>query len=371
VTSTFTEEHRALRASVREFLEARSPEAEVRRVADTPDGFDPEVWKQLAEMLGLPGLVVPEELGGSGAGFVELGIVLEEMGRALLPAPFFSTVVLGAGALLLSGDVAAQQAYLPALCEGRLRATLAVAEDAGPWSLDRVQTTARPSGEGWVIDGVKDHVLDGATAHLVLVLARVGEEPALFAVDGSADGLVRTRLDTLDLTRRQARIELAGTPAALVGGLGEGWRVVEQVLDRALASLAAEQAGGARRVLEMAAAYARERVQFGRPIGSFQAIKHRCADMLIDVERADVAAARALWSVDFAPEELPVAARVAKAFCSDAYFDAAAANIAVHGGIGFTWEHPAHLYFRRAKSAQLQFGSPAHHREAMLQHLSL
>jgi acyl-CoA dehydrogenase len=371
VTLTFTEEHRALRSSVRSFLAAASPESEVRRLAETPDGFDPEVWRQLSEMLGLPGLVVPEEFGGSGAGFVELGIVLEEMGRVLFPAPFFSTVVLGAHTLLLSGDVDAQRTHLPAIADGRLRATLAVAEDARPWSADRVRTAARTSGAGWVLDGVKDHVLDGATAELLLVLARVGEEPALFAVDGSADGLVRTPLDSLDRTRRQARLELAGTPATLVGEVGEGWRTVAQVLDRALAALAAEQVGGARRVLEMAVDYARDRVQFGRPIGSFQAIKHRCADMLIDVERATVAAHQALWSADHAPGELPVAARVAKAFCSDAYFDAAAANISVHGGIGFTWEHPAHLYYRRAKSAQLQFGSPAHHREALLHHLGL
>jgi len=371
VTLTFTDEHRALRSSVRSFLAAASPEFAVRHLADSPDGFDPEVWRQMSQMLGLPGLVVPEEWGGSGAGFVELGIVLEEMGRALLPAPFFSTVVLAAQALMLSGDADAQRAHLPAIADGRLRATLAVAEDAAPWSADRVRTAARTSRAAWVLDGVKDHVLDGATADLLLVLARVGEEPALFTVDGSADGLVRTPLDGLDRTRRQARLDLAGTPATLVGEVGAGWRTVGQVLDRALAALAAEQVGGAQRVLEMAVDYARERVQFGRPIGSFQAIKHRCANMLIDVERAKVAAYQALWSVDSAPGDLPVAARVAKVFCSDAYFDAADANISVHGGIGFTWEHPAHLFYRRAKTAQLQFGSPAHHREALLRCLGL
>jgi len=371
VTLTFTAEHRALRSSVRSFLAAVSPEAELRRLADSPDGFDPDVWSQMSQMLGLPGLAVPEDLGGSGAGFVELGIVLEEMGRALVPAPFFSTVVLAAQALILSGDADAQRTHLPAIAAGRVRATLAVAEDAAPWSADRVRTTARASGAGWALDGVKDHVLDGATADLVLVLAWVDDELTLFAVDGSADGLTRTALDTLDRTRRQGRLEFTGTPASLVGTVGGGWRTVEQVLDRALAALAAEQVGGAQRVLEMAVDYARERVQFGRPIGSFQAIKHRCADMLIDVERAKVAAYQALWSVDSAPEELPVSARVAKAFCSDAYFDAAAANISVHGGIGFTWEHPAHLYYRRAKSSQLQFGSPSHHREELLRCLGL
>jgi acyl-CoA dehydrogenase len=246
-----------------------------------------------------------------------------------------------------------------------------VAEHAAAWSEDRVRTVARVADGRWVLDGVKDHVIDGTTADLVLVLGLAEEGPTLFAVEGSADGLVRTPLETLDRTRRQARLHLSGTPATPVGELGGGWRTVSQVLDRALAALAAEQVGGAQHVLEMAVGYARTRVQFGRPIGSFQAIKHRCADMLIDVERARVAADQALWAVDSAPDELPVAACLAKAFCSDAYFDAAASNVQVHGGIGFTWEHAAHLYFRRAKSAQLQFGSSSHHREVLIQRLGL
>ena len=371
MTLTFTEEHQALRAAVREFLEAKASEPEVRRLADAPDGLDTVVWKQLSEMLGLTGLILPEEFGGSGAGHVELGIVLEELGRSLAPVPFFSTVVLGANALLLAGDEDAQRRYLPEIAIGRLRAALAVAEGTQHWSAAAVRTRATDTGTGWVLDGAKDYVLDGATAELVLVLAVVGEQPALFAVDGAAAGLVRTPLETLDRTRRQARIALTATPATLVGEVGDGWRIVDAVLDRALVALAAEQLGGAQRVLEMAVDYARTRVQFGRAIGSFQAIKHRCADMLVDVERARAATAHALWSVDHAPAELPAAARLAAAFCSEAYFAAAASNIQVHGGIGFTWEHPAHLYYRRAKSAQLQFGSPSQHREALLQRLGV
>ena len=370
MTLTVTDEHRALRAAVREFLEAKAAEPEVRRLADAPDGVDPVVWKQLSEMLGLTGLLIPEEFGGSGAGHVELGIVLEELGRCLLPVPFLSTVALGANALLLAGDEAAQRRYLPEIASGRLRATLAVAEGATQWSA-AVRTRATSTDAGWVLDGSKDHVVDGATAELVLVLAAVGERTALFAVDGAADGLERTPLQTLDRTRRQARIALTRTPATLVGEVGAGWRTVDAVLDRALVALAAEQVGGAQRVLEMAVDYARTRVQFGRAIGSFQAIKHRCADMLVDVERARAATSHALWSVDHAPAELPVAASLAAAFCSEAYFAAAASNIQVHGGIGFTWEHPAHLYYRRAKSAQLLFGTPSQHREALLQRLAL
>jgi len=367
MTLVFTEEHDALRSSVRAFLEDRSPEPEVRRLAETAEGFDPEVWRQMSEMLGLPGLLVPEELGGAGAGYVELGIVLEEMGRSLLPAPFFSTAVLGVTTLLLSGDGDAQKKYLPAIAAGNLRATLAVAEGDDVWSQAAIRTTATRSGDGWVLDGEKDFVLDGATADLILVAARAGDGIGLFAVESGAAGLSRTPLETLDLTRRQARLTFAATPATLVGDPGDGWRVVAAVLDRALVALAAEQVGGAQKVLEMAVEYARTRVQFGRQIGSFQAIKHRCADMLIDVERAKAATYQALWTVDHEPEDIPVAAGLAKAFCSVAYFDAAASNIQVHGGIGFTWEHPAHLYYRRAKSTHLMFGTPGHHREALLQ----
>lgn len=370
MTLVFTEEHKALRSSVRAFLEDRSPESEVRRLAETAEGYDPEVWQQMSAMLGLPGLLVPEELGGAGAGYVELGIVLEEMGRSLLPAPFFSTVVLGVNTLLLSGDGDAQQRYLPAVAAGKLRATLAVAEGDDVWSESAIRTTATRSGSGWVLDGEKDFVLDGATAELVLVAARTDEGLGLFAVESGATGLSRTPLETLDLTRRQARLAFTSTPATLVGDPGDGWPVVAGVLDRALVALAAEQVGGAQKVLEMAVDYARTRVQFGRQIGSFQAIKHRCADMLIDVERAKAATYQALWAVDHEPAEVPVAAGLAKAFCSEAYFNAAASNIQVHGGIGYTWEHPAHLYFRRAKSAHLMFGTPAHHREALLQKLT-
>jgi acyl-CoA dehydrogenase len=360
----------ALRSSVRGFLEEASPEAEVRRVVESAEGFDRAVWDRLAGQLGLTGLVVPEEFGGAGAGFAELGVVLEETGRSLLPAPFFSTVVLAVGALLLSGDTDAQQAYLPGIAAGRLRATVAVAEGGSAWA-GNLGCRATGGPEGWVLDGTKDGVLDAVGADLLLVLAAAEGGPALFAVDGDATGLTRTPLRTLDLTRRQAVVGLRSTPARLVGEVGDGQRIADDLLHRALAGLAAEQVGGAQRVLEMAVEYARTRYQFGRPIGSFQAIKHRCADMLIDVERARAAADAALRAVDSAPAELPLAAAVAGTFCSDAYFAAAASNIQVHGGIGFTWEHPAHLYYRRAKSAQLMFASPRALREALLGHLSL
>ncbi len=346
-----------LRASVRGLLESAAPEAEVRRIADSPSGFDAGLWGRLTGM-GLPGIAVPEEFGGAGAGFAELGVVLEEAGRALLPLPLLSTAVLGAQALLLSGDTEAQATCLPQLAEGRLRVAVG--------GLGRAACSAVAGPRGWLLDGIVDGVLDGAGADLLLVFATADEGLTLFAVEASAPGLSRTPLRTLDLTRRQARVELHASPATLIGTAGDGDRVAAAVLDRALAAMAAEQVGGAQRVLEMAVEYARTRYQFGRAIGSFQAIKHRCADMLIDVERARVAADAALAAVDAGTPDLPVAARVAGTFCGEAFFLAAAANIQVHGGIGFTWEHPAHLYYRRAKSSQLLFGSPDEHREALM-----
>jgi acyl-CoA dehydrogenase len=349
-----------LRSSVRGFLADAASEPEVRRIADSTSGFDAGLWGRLSGELGLTGLVVPESHGGSGAGFAELGVVLEEMGRALLPSPFFSTVVLGAGALQLSGDEAAQAAYLPGIASGDLRVVVGGVTGA-------LTCEAVTGSRGWLLDGTADGVLDGATADLLLVFASCGGGTSLFAVPSDAAGLSRTPLRTLDLTRRQAQVSFHATPAVLVGPVGDGGRVAAALLDRALAAQAAEQVGGAQRVLEMAVEYARTRYQFGRAIGSFQAIKHRCADMLIDVERMRVAAAAALAAVDASAPDLPVAARVASSFCGDAYFAAAASNIQVHGGIGFTWEHPAHLYYRRAKSSQLLFGSPAEHREELME----
>jgi acyl-CoA dehydrogenase len=325
----------------------------------------------MAQMLGLAGLLVPEELGGAGAGHVEVGIVQEELGRGLAPTPFFATAVLGVDALLLSEDITAQQRYLPAVADGQLRLAVAVGEGSATWVDEAVATSATRDGEQWLLTGTKDFVIDGATADVVLVFAATPEGQSLFAVPAAARGLTRTPLTTMDGTRKQARLTFDRSPASLVGQVGAGGEIAAALLDRALVALAAEQVGGTARVLEMAADYARTRVQFGRQIGSFQAIKHRCADMLIDLERARAAAHHGLWSIEESPGELPAAARLAKVFCSDAYFDAAASNIQVHGGIGFTWEHSAHLYYRRAKSSQLMFGTPGRHREELLSVLGI
>jgi alkylation response protein AidB-like acyl-CoA dehydrogenase len=371
----FSEEQEELRRITRQFLEAKSPESEVRRLMETTEGYDPAVWSQMANELGLQSLIIPEEFGGQGFTYVELTVVLEEMGRALLCTPYFSSVVLAANAVMHSGDDTARKELLPGIASGETIATLAFTEPNGRWDESGIEAIAKRDGDGWRIDGTKMFVLDGHIADLVLVAARTpaeGEQRvSLFHVDGDAEGLTRTALSTMDQTRKQAKLELAGVPATLIGTDGQGWDVLDRVLDLAVVALAAEQVGGAQFVLEMAVQYAKDRVQFGRPIGSFQAIKHKCADMLLEVESAKSAAYYASWCASELNDELPEVACLAKAYCSEAYFHAAAENIQIHGGIGFTWEHPAHLYFKRAKSSELLFGDPSYHRELLAQRLGI
>jgi len=371
--TTTTAELAELRTAVRDFLSAKSGEEQVRQVMESERGYDEAVWAQMAEQLGLQALALPAEHGGDGYGFVELAVVLEEMGRALLPSPFLSTIVLAGSALVAAGDAGAQAAHLPGIATGKTTATLAVAEADGAWDTASLATTAIRGDKGWTLRGEKCFVLDGATADLILVVARTDEGPTLFSVGGDAPGLTRTPLRTLDATRRLARLDLADVPAVAVGEPGAAAAVVDRVLDLAMTALAAEQVGGARACLEASASYARERVQFGRPIGSFQAVKHKCADMLVRLQLADAAAreaADAVAGVDGAPDP-GVAAAVAHVVCSEAYMFVAAENIQVHGGIGFTWEHPAHLYYRRAKSSQLLFGGPAVYYERLLSRMGV
>jgi alkylation response protein AidB-like acyl-CoA dehydrogenase len=358
-----------LRASVRAFLSAKADEQQVRAAMESERGYDDALWRQMTEQLGLTGLALPEEYGGDGFGFTELQVVLEELGRSLAPSPFFSSVVLAAGAILAADDEVAAKAYLPAIASGATTAALAIAESGGLWSHGDLSAAATPDADsGWLVTGTKQFVLHGATADLLVVAARTGQRPSLFAVAGGAPGLTRTPLRTLDMTMPMATIELHESPATLIGAAGAAGPAMEAVLDRAMAALAAEQAGAARACLEASAAYARERVQFGRPIGSFQAVKHKCADMLVKVELAQAAATEAARAAAGEPDAppLPVAAAVAHAVCSESLMFVAAENIQVHGGIGFTWEHPAHLYFRRAKATQLMFGGPAFYFEHLL-----
>jgi alkylation response protein AidB-like acyl-CoA dehydrogenase len=367
----FNEEQEELRRTVRRFLEDKSSEEEVRKLMETADGYDPAVWRQMAESLALQGLTIPEEYGGSGYGYRELAIVLEEMGRSLLCAPYFSSVVLAANLLLTLDDEDAKKSYLPRIADGSAIATVALLEPSGRWDEEAVTIPATGSGDGWTLTGEKSFVLDGQVADLILVAARSPKGVSVFAVERGAPGLTADQLTTLDMTRKQANLTFRATPARLLGSEGAGWLAVSKMQDLAAVALAAEQVGGAQKVLDMAVEYARNRVQFGRYIGSFQAIKHKCANMLLDVESAKAAAYYAAWVAAEGDEELPIAANMAKTYCSEAYSYAAAENIQVHGGIGFTWAHPAHLYFRRAKSSEVLLGDPSYHRELLAQRLGL
>ena len=366
----FSEEQETLREFVRNFLEEKSAEAAVREQMETDEGFDPDVWQQMSEQMGLQSLIVPEEFGGQGFGYVELIVVLEEMGRALLCAPFFSSVVLAANTLIHSGDETAKADLLPKIASGTI-ATLAFTEENGKWDESGITMQASESSNGYTLDGSKMYVLDGNTAEIILVAAKTANGVSLFHVDAGADGLTRTSLATMDQTRKQSKLDFSGTPATLIGEEGKGWDTLSTVLDLAAVGLAAEQVGVAQMCLDMAVEYAKVRVQFGRPIGSFQAIKHKCADMLLEVESAKSAAYYAGWCAAEMNDELPSTASLAKAYCSEAYFHSAAENIQIHGGIGFTWEHPAHLYFKRAKSSELLFGDPTYHRELLAQRIGI
>lgn len=368
---TFTEDQEQLRAIVRDFLKDKSPESEVRRLMEAETGYDPAVWAQMAREAGLQGIAIPEEYGGQGAGWTELGIVLEEAGRALLCAPYFATVVLAATTLLESGDEEAKRQYLPAIADGSLIATVALTEEDGSWDPAATTLPATHTPDGWTLTGAKHYVLDGATAQLIIVPAVTASGISLFAVDASAPGVTRRSSITLDQTRKLAVVELDSTPARLIGAEGGGVAVLSRVLDLAAVGLAAEQAGGAQAALAMSVEYLNSRVQFGQPIGAFQALKHMAADVLVEVESARSAAYYALEAATQDNDELPAAASLAKAYCSEAFVTAAHQNIQFHGGMGFTWEVPAHLYYKRARSSETFLGDAFAHREALAQRIGV
>jgi len=365
MTFGYSAEHDELRQVVRRFLREKSPSREVRRLMESDDNRDDAVWAQMAGQLGLQGIAVPEQYGGAGYGPVELGIVLEEMGRVLLVAPYFSTVALAGQALAASGDESAKQRWLPLIADGSLTATLAVAEETGCWDLGDVAATAEAAGDGWVVNGSKFFVVDGHSADLLLVVARAAGGLGVFGIEGDAAGVERRKLDTLDLTRDLASVVLRDAPAVRVGAGRDTEAWLSVVSDLVLAAMAAEQAGGAARCLELSVDYAKVREQFGRPIGSFQAIKHKCATMLLEVECGRSAASRACVAAAVQEPEASVAAALAYVYCSQAFTHGAKECIQIHGGIGYTWEHDAHLYLRRAKSSELLFGPPSAQRSRL------
>lgn len=357
---TLTDEQIMLRDGARRFLTEQCASERVREIMESEAGFDRRLWDAMAEQ-GWQALHIPEAYGGAGFSFAETAILLQEMGRVLAPVPFFSSAVLAAEALLAGGTEDQKAHWLPGIASGELIATFAVAEPGGGWDEASVQATAHEDSDTHRLTGTKSFVTAGHYADVLVIAARGADGVGLYAVE--ADSVQAHQLVALDSTRALATVDLASSSAVRLGGAD--WQTVERIYDVARTALAVEQVGGLERILEMSVEYAKERKQFGRPIGSFQAIKHMCADMLVALESARSAAGYAVWALSSGSDELALAAPMAKAFCSEAFFKAAGDSIQIHGGIGFTWEHDAHLYFKRAKSTELLLGAPSVQRRAL------
>ena len=370
---SFSSEQDEFRTNLRRFLADHSSTKDVRRLMETEAGWDRANWRALNEALGLTAVRIPEAYDGHGFGFGELGIVLEEMGRALLCAPYFATTVLAAGAILNAGTEADKRALLPGIALGETIATLASAEDDGRWDAAATTLTATRASGTYRLDGHKSFVLDGHTADLIVVLARApgstGETGlSLFTVAGNAAGLTRRALKTMDPTRKLARLTFQNVEAKLLGEEGAAAAPFARTMTEAAVCLANEMAGGAARLREDALAYAMMRMQFGRSIASFQSMKHKSADMLLEVELAKSAAYYAAAALDDGDADVTAIASLAKACASDTYMQTAIHAIQIHGGIGFTWDNDTHLWFKRAKSSEVLFGDAHHHREQMMRH---
>jgi alkylation response protein AidB-like acyl-CoA dehydrogenase len=375
----FNQEQELLRATARKFLESECTSEFVRARMAEPAGVTDAFWAKLAEQ-GWLGLIYPEAYGGAGLGFVDLTVLMEEMGRAVMPGPFFSTVLLGGLTILEAGSDTQKKEWLNKIGEGSAKATLAFTEPNARWDAAAVTATASEAGGKFTLNGTKLFVLDAHTADVIVVVARTreGKRPeeglSLFLVPKGAKGLEVTLLPTMDQTRKLCEVTLKDVSVgadALVGPKDGAWAPLSRVLDRATVALCAESCGGAQRVLDMTTDYAKIRIAFGKPIGSYQGVKHKAADMLVDVENAKSLTYYAAWAVDENVPEAPLAASMAKAYVSDAYRKTAGAGIQLHGGIGFTWEHDLHLYFKRAKSSEFTFGDASYHRERVAQLINL
>jgi alkylation response protein AidB-like acyl-CoA dehydrogenase len=370
----FNDEQELLRSTARKFFENECPSEVVRRLMDTPEGMTAELWGKLAEQ-GWLGLIFPETYDGMGLGFVDLTVLMEEMGRAVVPGPYFSTVLLGGLAIVEAGSEAQKKEWLPKIAGGQKRVTLAWMEPSAMLGAAGVTLEAKGAGGGYTLTGTKLFVPDAHTADAIVVAARTGagkgdEGVSLFLVPRDARGVEVKLLPTMDQTRKLCEVTLSGVSLradALVGGAGTGWAPLARVLDRACVALCAEMCGGAQKVLDMTVEYAKIRQAFGKPIGSYQGVKHKAADMLVEVENSKSITYYAAWAMDEGSAEGPLAVSMAKAYVSDAYRRVSAAGIQLHGGIGFTWEHDLHLYFKRAKGSEFTFGDATYHRERVAQ----
>ena len=374
---THSEEQQLIRASARSLLAARANAAQRRATLGLRAGYDPQLWRTFAE-LGWMGLAIPQAYGGAGLGWVELCLLQEEQGRLLVASPFFATSALAAPLIGCCAHEAQRQSLLPRIAAGELRIACALAGADGRPPLDGVGVSLESEGQGFTLSGVSDFVIHGDSADLFLVLARAPQSHgatglSVAALPAGTAGVTVHPHVMLDLTRPMSRVEFQGATVnrqQLLGEPGNAGRGIEQALDLARIALASEALGGAEYVLEMTTGYVKERMQFGRPIGSFQAVKHRLADMMIEVEAAKSAAWYAATVAQERPEELAEAAAIAKSYCCDAFFDCAANAIQLHGGVGFTWEHEAHLYFKRARATATLLGTPAWQRERLVRHFA-
>ena len=368
------ETQQMLKNSAREFLEAECPDTLVREMEEHERGYTPELWGKLAEQ-GWLGLIFPENYGGVGLSFLDLSVLLEEMGRSMLPGPFFSTVVLGGMAIMDAGSEEQKQEYLPRIAEGQIIVTLALTEPSARWEAAGVQLTATTSGDGYLLNGTKLFVPNGHISDYLVVAARTGdgdEDVTLFVLPRDAGGVTQTLLKTIASDRQSEVVfDNVQVPAsAVLGEVNAGWATIAKVLDWGAIGKCAEMSGGGQQVLDMTVEYAKQRTQFGRPIGSFQAIQHHCANMATDVEGSRYITYQAAWRLS---EGLPAKREVAmaKAWVSDAYRRVCALGHQSHGAIGFTKEHNMQLFSRRAKAAELAFGDSDYHLEAVATSIGL
>jgi len=372
------EEQVMLKTSARDFLEKECPKQLVREMMEDERGYSLELWRKMAEQ-GWMGLAFPEEYGGAGMTFLDLAVLLEEMGRALAPGPFVPTVVLTGLAILAAGTEEQKQQFLPKIANGDVIMTLALLEPSGGLEASDITVKATPDGDNFIIDGTKLFVPDAHVADYLLCTARTKDGPnkeegiTLFLVDAKTDGIKTEMLKTMTGEKLCEVIfrNVAIPRENILGELHQGWPIMQSLLDKAAVAECAWMVGGARWALEASVEYAKERIQFGVPIGSFQAIQHKCANMLVEVEGATAITYYAAWAVSENNPGITLAASMVKAYCSDIYKHVAAEGIQIHGGIGFTWDHDMHLYFKRANASEVAFGDGDYHREKVAKLLNM
>lgn len=365
----FSDDQKMLKDQARSFLEDKCSPKEVRRVLDGDEPYHPELWKGVAEM-GWLGASIPEEYDGLGLGYLELCVIAEELGRAVAPVPFSSTVYLFAEAIMMAGSDEQKKKYLPKVASGEIIGTLALSERAGAVTPKSIQASA----SGGTLSGTKLPVPDGDVADFIVVAARTGSGSdersiSLFVVEGGAAGVARETVDTVDPTRSHAKITFDSAAAEPLGEAGEGWSIVERIFDRAAVLMSFEQLGGAQAALEMGRDYSLERYAFGRQIGSFQAVKHKLADMYVAAELARSNSYYGAWALSTDAPELPIAAATARVSATEAYHHCSKENIQVHGGMGFTWEFDCHLHYRRSKLLSLALGSQPRWKDMLISRL--